>query len=178
MQNRNFPWLAAALMLATAPAAASALDEINSLNADIAVLTLKAKKAELQAQIGKAKAAPDLPDLPRIPGMPPSLSSTAGAAEEAPTLKAIEGLDGDMRAVLRHANGTLEQVKVGVTTSDGWHTHQIGAGAVMQQKGKERRTLLLSSTPRVSSRAGAADPSPMTVPGVPLTPPLMPDMPR
>lgn len=164
MQIRNRALLAPVLMFAVAgPVMAdAALDDISRLNAEIAVLTLKAKKAELQSQIEKT-APPTVQGLPSLPSMPPQLPlSPTAAFAPIPALSGIEGLDGDVTAVLRHPNGSLERVKQGTTASDGWHTVQIGNGQVVQQKKNEQRTLFLGAGSSV--RASQA-PEPLVSPG-------------
>lgn len=147
MQTRNPLWLMPALLLAAGPALADAtLDDVSRLNAEIAVLTLKVKKAELQAQVERAVTPPTVQGLPSLPSMPPHLSlPPTPAFASAPVLSGIEGLDGNMTATLRHPNGTLERTEQGATASDGWRTIQIGNGQVVQQKKNEQRTLFMGA---------------------------------
>lgn len=135
----------------------SPAEEIARLNEEIAVKSARLKALELEAQLAAKQS-----ELDRA-----SAQSNGGASNDQslalPVVRAIEGADGRLKAILALGGGVLQPVYQGEKIRGGWTVAQISVNAVTLARGRERVRLGFGSEPPAS--VGPAAQGGVQIPG-------------
>lgn len=151
--KKSLVTLALAALVGTAQADQSAAEQIKQINENIAVLSAQVAELEQRAKIASKKE-----EIRKLEsgGMPASVGGGAmsSSGDEVPTVRAIDGVDGKLKATLVMRNGggvqTLsEGEKFGV-----WTVHKINVSTVALARGKEIIRLNFGTDAQSSSSPG------------------------
>lgn len=145
--------------------AASPNAELIRLSAESALLDARVKIAEKRAKLAELERAAS--------GAPSSGTGTwNGASETLPTVIAIEGIDGRLRATMQIA-GTRQVAAKGDKVFGGWTVSEVRENAVYLEKGSRRERLSFGDQDSRSAAAaglpltGPFSPAPLGLPGLP-----------
>ena len=158
-------------------AADTSAEQIRQINEQMAVLSARLNELELEAKIAQKKE-----EIRKISAVPESASSMGlQTGNDIPTVRAIDGVDGKLKATLLMRNGGGVQ-----TVSEGekfgaWTVKTISVNMVSLAKGKE--TIKLNfGTEQPSSQQGTngfgAGVGAPAIPGIPSGPGAIPQFPR
>lgn len=164
-RKKNVVALAVLTCLALSPhawAQQSAAEQVKQINEEIAVLSARLQKLDVEAKIA-AKEAEKSRSLGSL--SLPVTQDAGKSSSELPVVKAIEGIDGKLSAKLV-TRGGLEQTvregeKIGV-----WTIKAITVNAVVITHGNETKRLAFGNEPPAETLG--ASPSGAGLPGLPL----------
>ena len=149
---RNKRIIAAAVIVACCSAAAQAqqtpAEQVRQINEEIAVLSAKLQKLEIEAKIAGKTA-----EVQKAETANGSVGMFGGASDEMPLVRAIDGMDGKLVATLVMRGGAVQTVREGERFGV-WTIKAITVNAVVIGRGKEIVRLHFGNEP--SSGSGLA----------------------
>jgi type IV pilus biogenesis protein PilP len=156
----------AAAVVSCAAHAESASESLTRIEAETMVLKAREKQLDVQSSIIAKQN-----DILARQHMREQLTQNAVVGD--PVIRAVEGVGKHMYAALQLADGSVVDVTVGDTLSNGMKVVSIKANEVIVESGKRRRTRLATA----SHAQPSFNPSfPST--GLAVMPPLPPVMPK
>lgn len=141
----------------TSALADSAAERVRQINEEIAVLSARLQKLDLEAKIVGKEV-----EMQRLS----SSANGAGANDETPVVRAIDGMDGKLVATLAMRGGVLQTVREGEKFG-AWTTKTITVNAVTLARGKETIRVPFGNEPPAATGA-AGGPGGPGAPGGPM----------
>ncbi len=128
--------------------AESVAEEIARINEEIAVLSAKKTKLEMETQVETKKV--ELVRLRSVGTSNVNASNPSSGDQGIPVVRSIEGVDGRLSATLAFGGGILQNVKQGEKIRGGWTVTQINVNEVWLARGNEKVLLGFGSEPQIS----------------------------
>ena len=168
--RKNIVALAVWTCLAVSPQAwaqQNAAEQVKQINEEIAVLSARLQKLDMEAKIA-AKEAEKSRSLGSL--TTPSALETSKSSNELPVVKAIEGIDGKLSAKLITRGGLEQTVREGERIGV-WTIKAITVNSVVITHGSESARLSFGNEPPAEARgqlsSGVGTPGFPPVPGMP-----------